>query len=172
MKTTVGVLFFLGVMALAGGIEMIAFPLGGPFLPAAWLERIPVVDSYVVPGLVLTVVFGLGSLAAAVGMLTRPDWSVLAPLERITGRHWSWALTVALGIAFTAWLVIDLALLGIPVAVGDAEQVTTRVTSSLAYGVLGAVAVALLILPQTPGVRRHLGRDGPEESTDAPAPTS
>jgi hypothetical protein len=48
--TTIGVLVFLGVSAVAGGVAMV-FGIGAA-PPHEWLDRIPVLDTWVVPGLV------------------------------------------------------------------------------------------------------------------------
>ncbi len=63
---------FLGVSGLFGGIGLI-FGLGGmDAIPREPLDRIPLIDSWLVPGLVLVVGFGLGSLIAAYGVLRLP----------------------------------------------------------------------------------------------------
>lgn len=65
-------LIFLGLTALGGGVELLLFPEGNEFVSPEWLEEIPWVDSYVVPGLILSTVFGLGSLVVAYGVARRP----------------------------------------------------------------------------------------------------
>lgn len=58
---------FLAVTAIGGGLEMLLFPQGNPFVKAAWLDSVPV-DDWVIPGLILGVGFGLlGSRAAVAG---------------------------------------------------------------------------------------------------------
>ena len=99
------VLLFLGVTALAGGV---ALTFNGSRPPQDWLDRIPLVDTWVVPGLVLGVVFGLGSLIVAYGVLFRPRWSKLSPVERITRHHWAWTATIALGLGHITWIVLEL----------------------------------------------------------------
>ena len=65
VTATAGVLTFLGVSAVTGGASMVA-GVGAP--PRDWLPGIPVIDSWVAPGLVLGIGFGLGSLATAYGL--------------------------------------------------------------------------------------------------------
>lgn len=153
VKLLVGVLGFLGACALGGGGEMLAYPRGGPYLPPERLERIPRLRTYVLPGLVLGSVFGLGSLATAVGMSRRVRVPALDWVERWTGRHWSWAAALDLGWSFAAWLGLEVALLGGPPAVDDPVE---RRTAWATYGVFGSVAAALVGLPWVPGVRRWL----------------
>jgi hypothetical protein len=152
----IAVLVVLGLAALGGGTEMLLFPHGGTYLPPERLEKIPLLDSYVVPGLVLGAVFGIGSLVTAAGMFRRWSWRVLGAVERATGRHWSWAATVIIGIGFAAWLTVELILLGGPWASGlDSDRTTAYAT----YGAFGSMALALLLLPHLRSVRCYLALD-------------
>ena len=149
------VLGFLGVTALGGGVEMVLFPNGNEYLPIDLMAGVPVVETFLVPGLVLGVVFGLGSLAAAVGIARQPPVAWLAKVEARTGRHWSWALTVVLGIAFAAWMLAEWVWLGTPWA---GETASERTITWVLYGIYDIVAIALLVLPQLASVRTHLAR--------------
>jgi hypothetical protein len=98
---------FLGLTALGGGAEMMLFLAGNSYLPQAWLDRIPLVDSWLLPGLVLGLGFGVGSLVTTYGLLRRPRWRLTAPIERLTGWHWSWAASVLLGLGLIAWIALE-----------------------------------------------------------------
>jgi len=154
VTVTIAVLLFLGVTALGGGIEKLANAHGGTYLPAEWLDEIPLVDSYVVPGLALGIVFGIGSLLTAVGMLRRLSCQWLGAVERVTGRHWSWAATV--GVGFVCWLTVELILLGGPESFDTAGD---RITAYVMYAVFGSIALALSLLPRAGSVRDHLALD-------------
>jgi hypothetical protein len=136
---TVGTLAFLGVTAAAGGVAMVLDIGAAP--PDDWLRSIPLVDTWVVPGLVLAVGFGLGSLLAGYGMLRRPRWAWLRPVERLTRHHWSWAATILIGLGHVAWIVLELAYLPEPSAL------------QIVYGGVGG---ALALLPLHPAVRGYL----------------
>jgi hypothetical protein len=148
----IGALSFLGVTALGGGIEMVVFPDGNAYLPAERLERVPLLDSYLVPGLVLGIVFGLGSLVAAVGVARRPTWRWLSRMQRRTGRHWSWTLSSAIGVGFVAWMALELVLVGPdPTTAGGGFPVAV-----LTDVVFGTVAVLVVVLPWSARVRQDL----------------
>jgi hypothetical protein len=100
---TTGALAFLGVSAVAGGAAMLT-GAGGAAPPREWLADIPVVDSWVLPGLVLGVGFGLGSLLTAYGVLSRRSWAWSHPIERVVGHHWSWLATLLLGLGQVIWI--------------------------------------------------------------------
>lgn len=109
---TVGVLGFLGISATAGGA---ALAVGGSARPPDdWLGGIPVIDSWLVPGLVLGLGFGLGSLVTAYGVLRRPRWPALAIVERGTGHHWSWIATSLIGWGHVGWILLELIYLPAP----------------------------------------------------------
>lgn len=134
-----GLLILLGVTALAGGAALV-FGLGDGQLmaPAAWLENIPLIHSWVAPGLVLGIGFGLGSLLVAYGMIRLPRWEWAAVIERATGHHWSWIGTILVGAGHMVWIGLELVYLPF----------------SLLHPIYGAIGVALLLLPFLPSVRK------------------
>jgi hypothetical protein len=141
--TISALLLVLGIGAVAGGGAML-FGYGGEFmLPDEYLDVLPLVDSWVVPGLLLGVGFGLGSLVVLYGVLRRPDWPWLHWLERLTRHHWSWVGTIALGVGHVAWITIEL----------------VSIPFSLLMPTFGLVALALALLPWLPEVRGHLRVD-------------
>jgi hypothetical protein len=136
---TVGVLVFLGISALGGGIAMV-LGIGAP--PDTWLDEIPVIDSWVAPGLVLGIGFGAGSLVASYGMLRRSRLAWLGSVEQLTRHHWSWIATILIGLGQVAWIAIELIYLP---------------ELSALQAVYGSVGVVLLLLPMNSAVRRYLG---------------
>jgi hypothetical protein len=85
---------FTGVLAIPVGLMFLTDPTGGSLgLPAGWIEATPF-GSYLLPGLYLFAVNGLGML-------------VLAGLIML--RHWTapW-LTAILGVGLIIWIVVQL----------------------------------------------------------------
>ncbi len=138
-----GLLTFLGLTALGGGGEMLLVPDGNQFVPGEWLDGIPLIDSWIVPGLVLGVIFGIGSLLTAAGLIWRPHWGPLRLAENWTGRHWAWVATLLLGVGLVVWIGLEVIL--IP-------------ERNVIEAVYGTVAVALIALVSTPRVRDYLAR--------------
>jgi hypothetical protein len=135
-------LLVLGIGAVGGGWGM-TFGIGdGNVLPEEYLEALPLVNSWVIPGLVLMLGFGVGSLVAAYGVLWRPHWAWASGIERATGHHWSWIATIAIGVGHVIW--IGLEFIFIPL--------------SWLMPTFGLVALALALLPLTTSVRDHLQR--------------
>lgn len=105
--TTLG---FVGVTAVAGGVEMMVFPNGNVFVKAEWLDELPV-SSYRLPGLALGAGLGAGSLVTTFGLARRPKCPGLGWLERLTGRHWSWAATITAAVGLGAWIGLEVLLI-------------------------------------------------------------
>ena len=141
LRLVLVLLGFLGLTALGGGIEMLVYPHGSPYVPAAWLDGLPLVDSWRVPGLILGGGLGLGSLLVGYGLLRRPRWRWLDGLERRTRHHGSWLGTMLLGAGLVAWIGVELVL--IP-------------ERSAIEALYAAIGVALVLLPWAPSVRQHL----------------
>jgi len=64
---------FVGVGALAGGLAAILDPMSPMGMPASSLENSPF-DSFLIPGILLFGVIGLGNLAAAVLFALKKPW--------------------------------------------------------------------------------------------------
>lgn len=141
VRLTLVFLFFLGVSALAGGIALVFGGASGMQPPPEWLDAIPLVRSWFIPGLVLGLGFGVGSLVAGFGVFSRPRWPRLAGLEALTGHHWSWLATILLGVGHVIWIGLELVYLP---------------EYSVLQAVYGPVGLALAVLPFTAPVSRYL----------------
>jgi hypothetical protein len=148
------VLFFLGLTAVAGGTALV---IGRGAPPDGWLDRIPLVDSWTIPGLVLGLGFGVGSLFTGYGVLSGRSWWWLAGLERRTQHHWSWSAAILLGLGQAVWLGL--------------EAVYLPALSPLQF-VYAVVAVALLVSASLRSTRTYLRRrTGPAPDTDTDTDT-
>ena len=132
-------LLFVGITALGGGIEMVLFPDGNQFVSGEWLDGLPF-DNWIIPGLVLGIGFGIGSLLAAFGLLFRSDIQVLRSIPP-NNLHWSWSLTVALGFGLILWIGVEVLL------------IPERSVIEALYGV---TAVVLVLLAWSQSVRTYL----------------
>ncbi len=141
VRVTMILLFFLGFTALAGGVALVFGVAGSMAPPVAWLESIPLVDSWVVPGLVLGIGFGLGSLLTGYGVLRRPHWGWAGAIERMTRHHWSWLATILIGAGHVIWIALEVLLLP---------------ELSILQAVYGPLGLALMLLPFLPSVSADL----------------
>lgn len=89
----IGLQVFVGVMAVPVGLMMVSDPNGSPVgIPHAWIADSPF-GSFLVPGLFLLLVNGVGQLAAAALAIVRHP---LAP----------WAMG-GLAVALIAWIAVQ-----------------------------------------------------------------
>ena len=129
-------LTILAVGALYGGYALLADVTGGILeIPQAWLAGTPFSD-YLIPGLFLFVVFGIGSLVVMFALWARPNIGLFNGLTKLTHEHWAWAATFALGVILVLWIVIQYLLLQ-----------RFHPLQALMAG-LGVVIVALDLLPE------------------------
>lgn len=114
----------LSLRALVGGAALVLAPTGRIIgLSTVPLDGTPFGD-FLVPGLVLLTVFGLGSAVLCYGLYA--------------GYRWSWLWSIGMGIAMLGWLFVEL-------AVGF-----NRPTIYLNLGTAGAI----LLLAFHPSIRR------------------
>lgn len=123
------VLSFQGLSGLAGGFGLIADPSGEALgIPVGWLEGSPFAD-YLVPGIVLLTLLGVGPLFVVYGL-----W---------TGRRWAWTGSLLVGLGLLVWLAVQVAVVGY------------RSEPPL-QAVYAGVGVAMVGLTLTKSVREHL----------------
>ncbi len=136
----VGAMAFLALGAFVGGISFVADPSGaGLGARLSWLDETPVND-FLLPGVFLLLVFGIGTLLVMAGLVSRFTPRVLRPLERWIGFRWSWTGTIAIGLMLVLWILYEftifpdrIALQPILIGVGALMAGTPFVTSMRAY---------------------------------------
>jgi hypothetical protein len=129
----------LGVGALFGGGVLILAPDGHLIgMPMNLLANSPFTN-FLVPGLLLFFFVGVFPSVVAYSLRQRPGWrwpNLLNPFKRM---HWSWAASLAAGVAVVVWIVVEIQFM----PVGFVHLLY------LAWGAL------ILILTLLPSVRRH-----------------
>ena len=139
-------LVFLGVNGVVGGYLMLNDPYGAPMgMPVSVLEH-TLFQNYIIPGLCLIFVWGGGSLLALVGLWLRPQKPDLDVVTRWTHEHWSWTLSVALGLGLLVWLTY---------------QVFTLPAIAPVQVILFVLAIFLVVVPLAPGMRTYYRLQAP-----------
>jgi hypothetical protein len=137
------ILVLLSLAALGGGVLLVSDPTGAAIgLPSEWLAG-SLFPNYLIPGLFLFLVIGLGSLLVLVALWMRPKSAPLADLTRWTHEHWAWAADVAFGIVVALWIVIQ-------------YLVIQRFHPLQA--VIFSVGIIIAALALLPGMRRYYSR--------------
>jgi hypothetical protein len=101
----------LGLLVVGGFDGGLAFVMDrtGASLGAklSWLARTPVND-FLLPGLFLLGVYGIGGLILIAGLITRGAPGPLRSLDRAWGYHWAWVGSIAFGATLVLWIVYEL----------------------------------------------------------------
>jgi uncharacterized membrane protein len=96
----IGCLLFLSISGLAGGIGLLMDSSGASLsLPDDLLANLPI-DTYILPGLYLVLVYGLLSPVIAYGLWKRAAWA--------------WGAAVVLSIILLGWIIGQFILWGSP----------------------------------------------------------
>jgi hypothetical protein len=133
---------FLALGALAGGAALMASPKGGVIkLPISDLRGSPFSD-FLIPGLILFVVLGVGPLVVAWALLYRPPSAALAAVNPCRGEYWGWTASGVIGVGLVIWIAVEALI----------------IPYSFLQPFYGAVGVAIIVLTLTPGARAYYGR--------------
>jgi hypothetical protein len=136
LRLLLGCLAFLGLSAAFGGIVLVANPTGGLIgMPISLLRFSPFQD-FLIPGLILGIVFGIGSFAAILALWFRPTWSLASALTHSTGEHWAWSVAFLIGLGQVIWIVTEMLML---------RDISVL---HLLYGGLGVLIVFLTLEPK------------------------
>jgi hypothetical protein len=127
----IGGLVLQGLSGIGGGLGLVLDPSGESVgIPLEWLSGSPFPD-YLIPGVFLFTVLGIGPLLVAHGVWRRHPGS--------------WAASVMVGVVLLLWIGIEIGVVGY-----QADPPLQLIYALLAFVILGAAAL--------PGVRRHLRR--------------
>lgn len=108
IKLLIGVLLFLGLGGIYGGLSFITDPTGGSMnVSQSYLTGLPIQD-YLLPGILLLVGFGIFPIILAIALWMKPAW--LAPLAN---HYMGWVVTVMLSIGLMLWMVVQVGIMGI-----------------------------------------------------------
>ena len=98
---------FQAIGALGGGAALIASPSGRLMkMPSSNLAGSPFKD-FLVPGIVLFVVLGVGPLVAAWALMRRPRSAVLERANPFRSEYWGWTLSGVIGMGLVVWIAVE-----------------------------------------------------------------
>ena len=98
---------FQALGALAGGAVLMASPDGRLMkMPLSNLDGSPFKD-FLIPGIILFVVLGMGPLATAVVLVRRPRSATLERINPFPHEYWGWTLSGAIGAGLVIWIAVE-----------------------------------------------------------------
>ncbi len=134
-------LLFQGISATPSGLILMIDPTGGMIrMPLDMLEGTPF-SNFLIPGLILSIVLGLGAFFVLACLFLLPDWGWAQRFNPAQSRHWAWTASGVFGIALMIWITVQVLMIGL----GAFIQVL--------YFVVG---LAILLLTLAPSVRAYL----------------
>ncbi|WP_147804525.1 hypothetical protein [Alkalicoccus halolimnae] len=97
----------LALGALFGGGGLVIDPSGDLLmLPLSLLDQTPFA-SYLVPGVILLLLFGLVPLVIMWGFLRHPSWKAAEAVNLFKRHHWSWSFSLYTGYALVIWIIVQ-----------------------------------------------------------------
>jgi hypothetical protein len=142
-------LAFLGVGALGGGAFLLIDPSGASMQWSLEALHGSPFQNYLIPGLLLFTVFGVGSVVVMVALLLRPKWSFATSLTQFTGKHWTWSAALAIGLGQIIWIIAQVLMVSI---------------SSWLQPVCAAIGVLIVLLTLEPGLQEFLALETRHDS--------
>ncbi|WP_229522112.1 hypothetical protein [Paenibacillus monticola] len=98
---------FLSVGAIGGGLALLVDPSGDMMgIPSSVLES-TIFPDFLIPGILLLVVFGLLPLLILYSLIKRPQWKWADRLNPFKELHSSWALSLYIGFGQIIWIMVQ-----------------------------------------------------------------
>jgi len=134
-------LLFQGISATPSGLLLVLDPTGGWMqMPLSMLEGTPF-STYLIPGLILSIVLGLGAFFVLGCLVFLPDWSWAERLNPVKSQHWVWTASAAFGLALMTWIVVQVFMIGL---------------DAWLHPMYFGLGLAILLLTLSPSVKRYL----------------
>jgi hypothetical protein len=97
----------LAAGAFFGGGGLVIDPSGNLLLlPLSFLDRSPF-SSYLLPGVMLIVLFGFIPLITVWGFIRRPSWKAPEVINLFKEKHWAWSVSLYTGFALVIWIIVQ-----------------------------------------------------------------
>jgi hypothetical protein len=133
---------FLALGALAGGATLMASPKGGAIkLPLSDLRGSPFSD-FLIPGVILFVVLGVGPVIVAWALLRRPRVTALAAVNPFRRQYWGWTASGVIGVGLVIWIAVEAVI----------------IPYSFLQPFYAAVGIVIIALTLAPSARAYYGR--------------
>jgi len=134
LKLLLFLLGFLSLGAFIGGIPMILDPSGDMLkMPISLLDNSPI-SSFLIPGIILTSLFGVLPVVIIFALLKRPSWRWVDSLNLLPDMDWGWTFTLYIGFGQVIWISVQTVI------------INTATLVHLFYTLLGVSIVAVALL--------------------------
>lgn len=101
----------LGIGACFGGGALVIDPTGGIIGMPSDIMVLNWFPNYLIPGLILLIVLGIGPLVIASALIRKWNWKLGSSLSPYKQQHWSWSFSLYSGFATLIWIVVEVYIL-------------------------------------------------------------
>jgi hypothetical protein len=144
LRFLVFLLIFLGLNGIVAGLAFMVAPDGHLIqMPMSNLERAPFRD-FLLPGILLFIFIGIYPVVIGYSLWRLPNWSWPDALNPWKGIHWSWAGSLAAGVAAIVWIVVQV----------------QWIQFGMLHGIVLAWGGLILGVTLLPGIPRYCRRQG------------
>ena len=128
--------------ALGGGAVLVASPKGAIVnMPPSYLGGSPFSD-YLIPGIILFVVLGIGPLVVAWALIRQPRSAALEAVNPFRREYWGWTLSGVIGVGLVIWIAVEVLI----------------IPFNVLQPFYGAVGIVIILLTLAPRVREYYRR--------------
>lgn len=131
---------FLAVGAFYGGLALVIEPRGSLLKMDTEIFHNMVFSNFLVPGIILLVVFGIFPVFIAYCLLKKPRLRLFEKLNLITDHYFAWTFSIYIGVGLIIWINVQLLMIE---------------SSSLLQSIYSFYGVLIICVSLLPGVRKH-----------------
>lgn len=130
----------LGIGAIFGGGALILDPSGEMIGMPLDMMKVKLFSNYLIPGIILLVVLGIGPLMVMVELLLKRGFSIGEKINVLRPMHWSWTFSMYTGFALIIWIMVQMYII---------ESV------AIIHLIYVALALAIQLVTLLPSVREY-----------------
>lgn len=98
----------LGIGAIFGGGALILDPSGEMIGMPLDMMKVQLFSNYLIPGIILLIVLGIGPLIVMVELVLKRDCRVGEKMNVFLPMHWSWTFSMYVGFALIIWIMVQM----------------------------------------------------------------
>ncbi|MNI23400.1 hypothetical protein D3C73_769860 [compost metagenome] len=98
----------LGLGAVFGGGSLVLDPTGKMIGLPIEIMKVKLFSNYMIPGILLLVVFGIGPLVLVVELLLKRDCKLGQKLNSLKPMHWSWTFSLYTAFGLIIWIMVQM----------------------------------------------------------------
>lgn len=135
----------LGLGAVFGGGALTIDPTGGLLGMPTDVMKIPLFPDYLIPGIILLLVFGVLPLVVITSLVRKWSWKWGEKLNVFKQMNWAWSFSLYIGFALIIWISVQIYIIN---------------SSSVVHLLYTALGIGIQILTLLPSVSGFYKKEG------------